>query len=146
MSLDFLTNSTKPLDEMDLQECERHALCSDTLIQQIAARLLVEVRKLQNQLNDPAYMYAGSRIHRHALVVREFRKAELPKLFFYHDRERLRMLCVPAASRVLAKSHLLKVLTRYKEEDINAMPTAETHFDPAGYVEFGFKQEDFKRE
>lgn len=70
MALSFLS-SPGPLSDSDLHEAERVALASDSLPGQLAARLLVEVRRLQHQLADPSFMYAGGRIHRHAIVCRQ---------------------------------------------------------------------------
>jgi hypothetical protein len=67
------------MNEQELIECERVALADDTLIHQIATKLAAEVRRLQHALNDPAYMYAGSRIHRHAIVCRNERIEQLLK-------------------------------------------------------------------
>jgi hypothetical protein len=76
MDLLFLTNG-KRLEECDLQECERVALKGDSLEQQMLGRLLIEVRKLQHELADEQYRYAGTRIHRHALVCRDLKIDEL---------------------------------------------------------------------
>lgn len=59
-----------PLENADLDQAEQDALAGDTLLNQTAARLLVEVRRLRHELADPMFMYAGGRISRHAVVGR----------------------------------------------------------------------------
>lgn len=84
MGLDFLNTGRRPLDASDLDEAERIALAGDTVLHQLAGRLLIEVRRLQHELADPQFQYAGGRVHRHAVVCRN---AEIDAL-----REQVRQL------------------------------------------------------
>ena len=46
------------------------AFSKDTLEHRIIQRLLREVLRLRHELDDPAYMYAGGRIRRDAILCR----------------------------------------------------------------------------
>lgn len=76
MKLDFLYRSG-PLTDADLEAAEQVALAGDSRDQQLASRLLVELRRVRHELADPAFMYAGSRIHRHALICRDAENSQL---------------------------------------------------------------------
>jgi hypothetical protein len=54
----------------ELDEWENKA-CGEGWHDVIIRSLVSEVRRLQHQLDDPNYLYAGSRIHRQALIVRD---------------------------------------------------------------------------
>lgn len=62
-----------PLTDADLIVMERLAFASETAECHAIQRLLAEVRRLRHELADPNYMYAGTRIHRHALLDRNAR-------------------------------------------------------------------------
>jgi len=65
------------IDAAELDKMEQVACDQDTYLGQCCRKLISEVRNLQHQLDDPNYQYAGSRIHRQAIVVRN---AEIDKL------------------------------------------------------------------
>jgi hypothetical protein len=58
------------LSESDLAGFERLALAGESALHQAASKLAAEVVRLRHALADPSFMYAGGRIHRHALVCR----------------------------------------------------------------------------
>lgn len=65
-------NTSEPLSEADLQRIEEDVFKDgDTLDKRVICRLLNEIRRLRHELNDPAYQYAGGRIHRHAVMCRD---------------------------------------------------------------------------
>lgn len=78
MSWDFL-NSRNRLTTVDINEIEEWSLRSDDLTHRFLARLVSEYRKLEHELIDPNYMYAGGRIHRQALMVRDVEVMQLRK-------------------------------------------------------------------
>lgn len=66
-----------PLTESDLTELEMIAFAGDSLEHKAMQKLIREFRRLSHELNDPAFMYAGSRIRRDAILCRD---AEIDKL------------------------------------------------------------------
>lgn len=55
----------------DINECELEAVKGDTLLHQMLSRVLAELDRVKHEAADPMYLYAGSRISRMALMVRE---------------------------------------------------------------------------
>ena len=70
-------DSPAPLTESDLVELESVAFEGDGVEHRAVQKLLREFRRLTHELNDPSFMYAGSRIRRDAILCRD---AEIDKL------------------------------------------------------------------
>jgi hypothetical protein len=73
---DCLTKSG-PLNETDLGELEVLAFEGDDLVHRSLQHLLREVRRLRHELADPAFMYAGGRIRRDAILCRNAENDQL---------------------------------------------------------------------
>lgn len=67
----------EPLNESDLSDLEEMAFEGDDLVHRAAQRLLIELRRAWHDLADPQYMYAGGRVHRHAILCRNAEVDEL---------------------------------------------------------------------
>lgn len=63
-------NSPAPLAESDLSELEGIAFSGDSVEHRSMQKLIREFNRLSHELNDPAFMYAGSRIRRDAILCR----------------------------------------------------------------------------
>lgn len=64
--------------ESDMHDWERLACSSDSHEHQIMRRLIIYIRSLQHELNDPAYLYSG-RVPRMAIVSRDCTIEKLQK-------------------------------------------------------------------
>lgn len=74
-----------PKDDSDLHDIETLVHAEDTIIARLAQALVVEVRRLKHELNDPNYMFAGGRIPRAALICRTTEIDKLRKELKAHE-------------------------------------------------------------
>lgn len=69
MSFNFL-NTTDELSSADLHIIEEKYAGKDNLESSLIMRLCNELRNLQHESKNPNYFYAGSKIHRQAILCR----------------------------------------------------------------------------
>ena len=68
------------INKEQLDDLEQQALKIDNIYDRnLTLDLLIEIRSLQHQLNDPNYLYCETRIHRQTILSREIEIEKLQK-------------------------------------------------------------------